>query len=180
VRHRYIANWLYELPFGKGKRYLGSSSGVVNGILGDWQVGSVVAIQSGSPFTVTGGQGRPNRTCDGKLPRGERGPDRWFDASCFPLPAPLPDPLAGGVFTPFGNSGTAILAGPGISNVDVSFFKNIRVTESRRFEFRSELFNAFNHTQFLNPNGAILQGTTARILAARPSRQIQMVLKFVF
>ncbi|MEW5976485.1 MAG: TonB-dependent receptor [Acidobacteriota bacterium] len=180
VRHRYIANWLYELPFGKGKPFLSNSHAVVNGILGDWQLGGVVTIQSGSPFTVSGGLGRPNRTCDGKLPRGERGPDRWFDAGCFPLPAPVADPVAGGVFTPFGNSGTAILAGPGISNVDISFFKSIPVSEGKKFEFRSEFFNAFNNSQFLNPNGAILQGTTARILAARPSRQIQMVLKFIF
>ena len=68
VRHRYVANWLYELPFGRGKRYLGSSSGIVNAVLGDWQVGGVLTIQSGSPFTVTGGQGRPNRICDGSLP----------------------------------------------------------------------------------------------------------------
>jgi hypothetical protein len=68
VLHRYVANWLYELPFGRGKRYLGSSSGIVNAVLGDWQVGGVLTIQSGSPFTVTGGQGRPNRICDGSLP----------------------------------------------------------------------------------------------------------------
>jgi hypothetical protein len=180
VRHRYIANWLYELPFGKGKRFLGSSSGIVNGILGDWQFGGVLTVQSGSPFTVTGGQGRPNRTCDGALSGSERTVERWFDASCFPLPASVPDPVAGGVYTPFGNSGTAILAGPGINNWDLSLFKSVRVSESKRFEYRAEFFNAFNHSQFLNPNGAILQGTTARILAARPSRQIQMVLKFVF
>ena len=76
VRHRYIANWLYEMPFGKGKRFLGSSSGVVNAIVGDWQVGGVLTIQSGSPFTVSGGAGRPNRTCDGTLPSGERSATR--------------------------------------------------------------------------------------------------------
>jgi len=180
VRHRYVANWLYEMPFGKGKRFLGGGSGVVNSIVGDWQVGGVVTIQSGSPFTVTGGAGRPNRTCDGSLSSGERSVSRWFDASCFPLPAPVPDTVAGGVYTPFGNSGTSILTGPGINTWDISLFKSIRVTESKRFEYRAEFFNAFNHSQFLNPNSAILQGTTAQILAARPSRQIQMALKFVF
>ena len=174
VRHRYVANWLYELPFGK------NSSGVVKGIVGDWQVGGVVTIQSGSPFTVTGGQGRPNRTCDGSLPSGERSVTRWFDANCFPLPASVPDLVAGGVYTPFGNSGTSILTGPGINTWDISLFKSIQVSESKRFEYRAEFFNAFNHSQFLNPNSAILQGTTAQILAARPSRQIQMALKFVF
>jgi hypothetical protein len=180
VRHRYIANWLYEMPFGKGKTFLGGSSGIVNGIVGDWQVGGVLAIQSGSPFTVTGGQGRPNRTCDGSLSGSERSVSKWFDASCFPLPAAVPDLVAGGVYTPFGNSGTSILTGPGINNWDISLFKSVRVSESRRVEYRAEFFNAFNHSQFLNPNSAILQGTTAQILAARPSRQIQMALKFVF
>ena len=106
--------------------------------------------------------------------------DRWFDPACFPLPAAVPDTLRGGVYIPFGNAGANVLTVPETVNFDFSAFKSIFVTETKRVGFRSEWFNAFNHAQFLNPASAVNTGTTARLLNAKPSRQIQMVLKFIF
>ena len=177
--HRWVGSFLYELPFGRGKG-ISSSTGVVNQLIGGWQLGGVGQIQSGLPFTVTGGAGRPNRVCNGQTPPGGHSVDLWFDTSCFPLPNPVPDVQRGGVYIPFGNSGTNILTGPGIVNLDFSAFKTFVITEQKRFEFRSEWFNAINHAQFLNPASAVNTGTTGRLLNARPSRQIQMVLKFIF
>jgi hypothetical protein len=172
LRHRFVVSGLYELPFGKG------SSGVANALLGGWQVGGVFITQSGSPYTVLGGAGRPNRTCDGKLDNPTV--EAWFDTSCFPLPASVPDPVRGGVYIPFGNSGNFVLPGPGVLNFDCSVMKTFKTSERTRFDFRTELFNAFNHSQFLNPNATVNSGLTGRILNARDSRQIQMVLKFIF
>ena len=180
VRHRFIANWLYELPFGAGKRMASNASGVLQQIIGNWQFGGVVGIQSGSPLTVTGGAGRPNRSCDGNLPRGERTVDRWFDGKCFPIPDPLPDPVHGGVYIPYGNAGGMVIIGPGFANFDLSLFKRFDLDEHRRFEFRSEFFNAFNHTQFGNPQSGANSPLTGRILTARDARQIQIALKFIF
>ena len=171
VRHRAVFSWLYEIP---GK----SENAVFNGVIGNWQLGGVTTFQSGSPYTVSGGAGRPNRVCDGTLSNPTV--ERWFDASCFPLPDPVEDPVFGGVFIPFGNAGPNILAGPGIANFDLSLFKKFPIGEQRWFEFRAEFFNAFNHSQFLNPSSTVNTGTTARILNARKSRQIQIALKFSF
>src|SRR5262249_29138468 len=136
VRHRFTFGGLYELPFGAGKSMASNASGLLNALVGGWQIGSVAVIQSGLPFTVTGGAGRPNRTCDGKLE--DPTPNRWFDASCFPLPAAVTDPVRGGLYIPFGNSGTFVLTGDGILNVDLSAAKTIRVSEGMRFELRGE------------------------------------------
>lgn len=179
VRHRWVASWLYELPFGRGKAYGGNASGVANAFVGGWQIGGLTVIQSGSPYTVTGGGGRPNRTCDGRL--SNRTVEKWFDDTCFPLPAQVPDLVRGGFFTPFGNAGSNILPGPGLLNFDLSAFKSVYVGEETRFEFRAEFFNAFNHPQFLNPSSGVPSpGVAGRIFNARESRQIQMVLKFIF
>jgi hypothetical protein len=180
VRHRWIFNWLYELPFGKGKPYGGNLSGVANAFVGGWQIGGVTAIQSGSPFTVTGGAGRPNRICDGNLPRGQRSVERWFDPSCFPLPDRVVDPVRGGTYIPFGNAANGTIVGPGVLNFDLSLFKSVYLGEEMRFEYRAEFFNAFNHPQFFNPSSGVPSTSAGVIFNARESRQIQMVLKFIF
>jgi hypothetical protein len=180
VRHRFVANWLYELPFGAGKAMAGGASGVLQQVIGNWQFGGVAAIQSGSPVNVTGGAGRPNRICDGNLPRDERTVERWFDGNCFPIPDPVPDPVNGGVYIPYGNAGGNVIIAPGFVNFDLSLFKSFPISEQRRFEFRSEFFNAFNHPQFGVPQTAANTPLTGRILTARDARQIQFALKFIF
>jgi len=178
VRHRFTFGGLYELPFGRGKSIASNASGLVNAFVGGWQLGSVAVIQGGLPFTVTGGAGRPNRTCDGSL--ADPTPNKWFDASCFPLPAAVTDPVRGGLYIPFGNSGTYVLTGDGIFNIDLSAAKTIKVSEGTHFELRGEFTNAFNHSQFYNPLSAVNTGTTAQVVTAREARQVQLVLKFIF
>ena len=180
IQHRWVASVLYELPFGRGKNFPADANGVVNALVGGWQLGVVATIQSGLPFSVLGGAGRPDRACNGQAPPGGHSVAEWFDVSCFVLPATVPDLVHGGVYIPYGNAGANILIGPGTVNFDISAFKTFAVAESKRVEFRSEWFNTSNHPQFLNPSSIINTGTTGQILNARPSRQIQMVLKFIF
>lgn len=180
VRHRWVSSVLYELPFGKGREFASGVSGPANQVIGGWQLGLVSTVQTGLPFTVTGGAGRPNRICNGQTPSAGHSRTLWFDPACFPLPAPVPDLVNGGVYIPFGNSGVNTLTGPRIVNFDFSVFKTFPVTESTRVEFRSEMFNVFNHPQFLNPSAAVNTGTTGQLLNARPSRQIQLAMKFIF
>jgi hypothetical protein len=181
VRHRWILNLLYELPFGKGKAYGGNLSGIANAVAGSWQIGGVAVIQSGSPFTVTGGAGRPNRICDGNI--SNRTVELWFDPDCYPLPDPIaPDPAQPQLtYIPFGNAANGTIVGPGTLNFDLSLFKSVSVTEEARFEFRAEFFNALNHPQFFNPSSAVpAPGVAGRIFNARESRQVQLMLKFIF
>jgi hypothetical protein len=63
---------------------------------------------------------------------------------------------------------------------DLSAFKTFPISEVKRVEFRSEWFNVANHPQFLSPSATVNTGTTGQLLNARPSRQIQMALKFIF
>ena len=171
VRHRAVFSWTYEVPFK-------SDNAFANGVIGNWQIGGVTTLQKGSPYTVSGGAGRPDRICDGRLSNPTV--ERWFDASCFPLPTPVSDPVFGGVFIPYGNAAPNVLPGPGIANFDLSLFKKFPIGEQRVLEFRIEFFNALNHSQFFNPSSAVNTGTTGRVLNARDSRQIQVVGKFSF
>lgn len=180
VRHRFVFSGIYELPFGRGKRYGSNASGALNQLVGGWQITGTGIYQSGFPYHPSGGAGRPDRICDGDTPPGGHKVEMWFDPSCFPLPSTVPDPVRGGVFIPFGSAGSFILTGPPIANVDLSVFKSFSLGEERRVEFRAEFFNAINHPQFRNPASGVPSGTAGRIFNARESRQIQMVLKFVF
>jgi hypothetical protein len=86
--------------------------------------------------------------------------------------------------TVFGRIGTAprtICCGPGISETDISFIKNIPINERSHFEFRGELFNLFNHTQFYNPDGNSTDGTQfGQVTQVKDPRLAQFALKFYF
>lgn len=179
-RHRFNASWLYQLPFGHGKTYMSNASGATNVLVGGWQFGGIALIQAGEAYNVSGGAGRPNRICNGNAPPGGHTLQRWFDPSCFPLPAAVPDTVNGGVYIPYGNSGFNPLIGPGIVNFDLSVFKSFPIRETTRLEFRSEFFNAFNTAHFGLPLSSVPSSSAGRIVSAGPARQIQMSLLLFF
>ena len=185
LRHNFRGTFQYELPFGDGRRYLGSSGGAVDAILGGRTLNGAISIYSGIPFTVTANANSLNiaegswadRTGDGTLPSGERSIQRWFDESAFTNPG----------FQLWGNGGRNTLFGPGTNQWDFSVFKNFQVRESMRLQFRSEFFNFFNTPQFNNPTSGIGSPNTGRINSAdsettlqRTQRQIQFALKLIF
>jgi len=180
ARLRLATNWLWEIPFGRGKKYGQNISPVVDAIAGGWRFGGVVAFQSGSPFTVNGYAGNPNRICNGQTPPGGHSVTKWFDTSCFVPPPTVPDPVYGGTYFPYGNSGYNILTGDGIRQNDVSLTKFFKVGEARRLEFRAEFFNLTNNPQFLPPLNNIQAGNAGLVTAANPARQIQLALKYSF
>lgn len=156
LRHRLVVAGSYDLPFGKGKRW--AESGVMAYVAGGWQLNTIFTLQSGTPLTIysspnltqsLGGGSRPNRVCDGNLSDGNRSIQRWFDTSCFTAPAQ---------FT-FGNSGTGIVRGPGIVNMDLSLFKNIPMGERFTLQLRGEFFNVLNHANFADPGTTLGVGT---------------------
>lgn len=154
-RHRFVLNATYDLPFGKGRKYLTQAPGAVDAVLGGWQVGWITYLQSGQYFTPSyaGSDpsgtntfgGLPDRIGDGNLPRSERTPERWFDASAFAVPP------AGR----FGNSGTAILEGPGLNLHHLSAIKQFRLGERWRFVLQGNFTNIFNRPHFDWPNSNI-------------------------
>jgi len=186
ITHKLSVSGTYELPFGKGRRWLSAAPAPAQWIAGGWQINGIGTFMTGLPFTPTmqtnllntgTGSQFPNRIASGVLPSEKRTIERWFDPSAFVSP---------GQYI-FGNSGRNVLRGPGTKQVDLSVFKSFPFGEKWRMDFRAEAFNAFNTPQFNNPNSSIGFSGVARITSAgnppiyqRTSRQIQLALKLYF
>lgn len=176
-----MTSFLWELPFGKGRRWM-DSGGVANAIFGGWQLGSIFTLQSGFPFTLTNGQDRAN---DGqgpyqrpfyngqewRLSKDQRDPQRWFNTAAFSLPD---------LYT-YGNLGRNTMVGPGLVGWDFSAAKNFATTESQYLELRFEAFNFPNRPNFGYPNSNVNSPSLGTIgSTATTMREIQFALKYVF
>jgi len=179
VRRQWAFSVAYDLPFGKGKPWL-NRGGVVNAVLGGWQLASVVTLRSGIPFTVVtsggitnaGGADRPNRIGNGTLPSGKQSIYEWFDLSAFTVQPQYT----------YGNAGRNILFGPGLRNLDLSLHKSFAITENKRLQFRAESFNLTNTPAFGQPNATLNglgAGTITVTAVGTNPRQIQFGLKFI-
>ncbi len=170
---RHVATMVgnYQLPFGKRKRWGKNWGGVLDAVLGGWQLSGTAAAYSGSPLTVTtanpdvnlGESLRPNRIADGKVAAdsapGKKGVDfPWYDLNafeavptCVELETDTFDCGPQGGFTPFafGNSGRNILDGPGLVSVNTALSKNFVLAEGHRLQVRIEAFNIANRTNFI-------------------------------
>jgi hypothetical protein len=179
VRQRFVGFLTYEVPVGKGKKYL-NQGGVANAILGGWQVNTIVTKQTGATIALSG----PDRSFSGGVHASR--PDCLGDglagASDDPRtglwlnPAAFATPASG----QFGNCPVGRYHGPGFTNVDLSLFKSFPIRESMRFEFRAEAFNAFNHANFSNPGGDISGGFGVISNTVGDPREFQFALKFYF
>jgi hypothetical protein len=183
VNRRFVATYVYELPWGHDRLWGRSWSPAVNRILGGWQLSGIHVIQSGLPLTpVLAGStalnlgservARPNLVGDPNLPTSQRTVDHWFNTAAFALPGPAPQA--------FGNTGVGIMRGPRFSNFDFSVAKHINFDENRFVQFRAEFFNAFNHANFNQPDIRADASTFGRILSAGNARIIQFGLKIFF
>ncbi len=200
---RFVVNYSYDLP-------LGTHTGVMERVLGGWNLSGVTVVQGGSPMTIadpsagtiygTAGSGFAGfgraQMCPGmtygdiatpggieqRLGGASGGPG-YFNKSAFCAPPAI------GNGTDYGNSGTGIILGPGQFNWDVAILKRIRILENHSIQFRTEFFNAFNHPQFSNPNygpGAtyalpnVRSGAFGQITSTSNPRVIQFALKYSF
>jgi hypothetical protein len=181
-KFRWVSSFDYQIPVGKGQRFLGSSR-AGDLVLGGWHVGGIFTVRSGFYFSPlmdydpsnTGSIGlvRTDRTCNGNLPSGQQSPDLWFNTNCFPLPTTYA----------FGDSGKNVLIGPGGVSGDFALRKVFNITERQNLEFRVELFNAFNHPVFAQPDNYITDGPgAAGVITSTvlPQREMQFGLKLHF
>jgi len=174
VRQRFVASVNYSIPLGNNWK------GPARYIVGGWELNSIVALQTGLPFHVGGTDrsntgisfgGRPNRTCNGNLPSGQRTVFRWFDTSCFSESA----------LNTYGNGGVHYLDTDGSKTVDLAISKNFSFGETKRMQFRYEVFNSLNNTNYNRPGSNVsAPATLGRIFAAQPARTMQFALKFFF
>ena len=182
IRHSTTASFLYDLPFGKGKRFLNSANKVTNGVIGGWQMNGILTLRTGSPFTLG------TNNCVGSFngctpdlvvgrdpksaPQGGRSAAKWFDTSAVTAPAP-------------GTNGTLGLQsnnGPGQKYLDLSLFKAVNLTERLKMQFRAEAFNLANTPQYDrpnntqgNPNFGVITGTQQGT-----QRRTQFALRLMF
>lgn len=185
VPRRMVISGVYELPFGKGKKFGSNLNAAMNQIVGGWQVNTMTTIQSGLPLQVRGannftGINWPNVVGDPYLSPDDRTIDRWFNTSVFQNPADWT----------LGNVGRTLpnVRAPGIFDIAFSAFKSFRIMEKTRLDFRTEMFNAINWVNYNSPNASYTpnrQGVNTnpnfgRILSAGAARTIQLGLRLEF
>ena len=189
--HILVVNYIWDLP--KASKHVSSPGGqfVVRHLLDNWQLSGVSTFASGFPKAIWygttdgaditgGGDGeRVLVVARPQLSHGERTFDRWFNTEAFARP-----PQGS-----YGNASVFPIRGPGVNNWDITLLKNIPLkSEARYLQFRLEMYNAFNHTQFsdvdtfayFNPAGDQVNGRFGQVTATRFPRVIQLALKLVF
>jgi len=177
-RQRAVLNVVWEIPVGKGRRWMSATNPVFNGVLGGWQLYWIGYLETGhffspsysgsDPSNTNQVGGLPNRLCNGNLAPDQRSVTRWFDASCFGPPSP----------GTLGNSGPYVLEGPGYNNQNISIAKTFAITERFRFTFTASASDAFNHPNFYLPMANIsVPGSVGRISSmvdGAASRQVEL------
>ena len=182
IRHSLVGNFLYELPFGRGKQFGADMSRAADIIVGGWQLNGILTLRTGSPFTLRSDRCRASGNCFPDLvpgkdpnapPSGGRRPEKWFDTDAVVLAPP-----AGSL----GNLGLQTNYAPGQSSMDLSLFKNFRFTERIGAQLRAEAFNLTNTPQFGRPGNNAQNSDFGVITATQPGteRKMQMALRFLF
>ncbi len=205
LRQRLSVSYVYEIPVGRGRHFLNSANGILDGFLGGWEVAGITAAQTGEAVNAvmstdlsnTGSFSyRPNQTANpydfsfdtatqaslGCSNPGHQTLDCWFNQAVFVTP-----PLAPGQESAhaFGNARIGDLRGPHLVNFDLVLQKNFKIMERQQIQFRSEFFNLFNHPNFGLPGGGAsapvdVPGGGAITNTATDNRQIEFALKYTF
>jgi len=181
LTHIEVFSSVYELPFGKGRKYGSNMSGLVNQILGGWELTGIFSAHTGRAYFISTGQDSENtgNLLAGSIERADQVSNpsppgfqqtrtAWFDTKAFRTPA----------FGTMGNLGRNALRGPASYNVDTMLGKRFPFGDRMGVEFRAEFFNLLNHTNFGQPTTALTSPLFGQILSAGPARDIQLALKF--
>jgi outer membrane receptor protein involved in Fe transport len=203
ARHRFVISYYWEIP---ARKYTGFAGKMLDG----WAVSGITTYQTGFPIRITSEAdnelmnsfdfelpGEPDQLAPLQRLHPQSNSNYYFNQNDFTENATTaPTPTNGisdcstaavyGCYDPslLGRIGTAprtICCGPGISDTDFVLMKNIPVTERTHFEFRAEIFNMFNHTQFFNPDGDSTDGSQfGQVTQVKDPRLMQFALKFFF
>ncbi|MBI4482472.1 MAG: TonB-dependent receptor [Acidobacteria bacterium] len=182
IRHNFVGNWVYELPFGR------DLTGAARSLLHGWSLSGILSLATGSPRSLesnstithvlmTNNLSRPDLVPGASNNSVLGGPDRYFEVNSFV-------PQQRGFF---GTTGRNTLIAPGLAMLDISLTKKFALAENQALEFRTEFFNLLNRANFgypavqlFNSRGARL-GSAARITeTTTTARQIQFALRYTF
>jgi hypothetical protein len=180
VGRRFVASYVYELPFGPGKPV--ANQGVISKIVGGWQLGGIVTLADGAPVNVAqlgdtaalntlGNQ--PDATGISPIPA-NRSTAQFWNIAAINVTSPE-------LSWRTGNMGRNTLTRPGTRQADLSLARNIRIHENHTLNFRLEAFNSANHPNWNSPSSdARSPATFGVITGARTMRQMQLALKYTF
>jgi hypothetical protein len=185
VRHRLLANWNYELPFGERRHWL-NRGGVLASVLGNWQVSGYGQVQSGTPFTAplagnqsinasgaaffserAGATGQPVA-----LPSPDRTTLRYFNTGAFTLPPSRT----------FGNAGRNTIPGPGLINFNTSLDRFVTLSRDKnvRLDFRISANNVFNTPNYSGLASVVNGITFGRVTSVKSMRALDFSLRLRF
>jgi carboxypeptidase family protein/TonB-dependent receptor-like protein len=165
IRHQVVVSYLYQMPVGRGRAFLHDTNRLLDYVVGGWDIGGITNLHSGFPFTIfantstdfSGFNQFVDRPLAGNtpLPINYSNPDRVFPTTPCQVvqvgPCYFAIPGAGNI----GNIGRNAYYGPRYVDFDFSLQKNFAITESKRFQFRAEFFNLFNHANFDLPSSSL-------------------------
>jgi hypothetical protein len=189
IRHSFTSGFNADLPFGKGKKFGNGMNSVVDAIAGGWHANGLLTLRTGIAYGIAGascqgvwGRCQPD-IVDGyvadQAPSGGRNPNQWFDINAYKVAAPLTG----------GNLGLQAATGPPTRTLDFSLFKDFRIGERFRVQFRSEAFNIANTPVFNIPDASLGNarslggnGNFGRITSSvsGTERRIQFALRMSF
>ena len=183
ARHRFVLSYYWELP---GRKFDGATGKLLNG----WALSGITTFQTGFPIRLVSQAdnelmysfdfelpGEPDQLAPFKKLKPQSNGNYFFDPNSFTEDTTIDPSLFGRI----GSAPRTICCGPRISSTDFAVLKHIPLTESKHMEFRAELFNLFNHTQFYNPDGNSSDGAQfGQVTQARDPRLVQFALKLFF
>lgn len=171
---------VWEVPFGRGRRFGSTVPTIADAILGGWQLSTIAETRSGYPLSVTtpgniantGGITQvPNLIGTANLPRDQQSKNKFFNTTAFVAPAPYT----------LGNAATDLIRGPSYQDLDTSLAKTFRIRERASMQFRSEFFNVLNHPNQGNPGTTLNTAAFGRITSTTGDpRTLQFGLKLLF
>jgi Carboxypeptidase regulatory-like domain len=174
-----VTSFLYQLPVGRGKKFASNASGLLNAIVGGWELSGILTLRSGTWFSVVDGIDQANTGGNGNQTPLEvadphsgfsQSKDEWFNVNAFALPP----------FGSLGNTGSNSLRSAAYRNLDIAAEKSFKIKESLQLQVRVETFNTFNHTNFKAPDSTLTNPLFGQVTAAYPSRDMQGGLKLVW
>jgi hypothetical protein len=164
-RHKWVTEFVWDIPVGRGRKFLNTGTGAMNQIIGGWTVSGLIGVHSAPLFTPLFSGGDPSNTntfggrpdllpgCDPNLSNPTHAV--WFNVSCFVVP-----PSNAGRF---GNAGRGILKGPGATTMDMSLFKTFPINERLRLRLWTSFANLFNHPAWAPPQNNITAPNAGQI-----------------
>lgn len=189
VKLNNVTSIVYQIPFGKGRKFGGTMNPFLDAVAGGWELNSIITAHTGTPLDVAYAAGSTNDNTG--LSNDYRGqaflrPNVSGSAASQSTSQTLNTYYAGYTFTtpsptaPYGNLGRNAFRTPGLEQWDFAAYKSFAIREGIKVQFRSEFFNVTNHTNFGIPDSKTTDAAFGTVRVTYPSRQIQFALKLLF